>query len=110
MTSLASGAPVWSQGVPVAAHVPRRRVSAASAPLCGPPCPPPPLPLRFTIPVQHPEAKDFIEKCLVVNPDRRPSVKELLKHPWFQGLDLAAMERRELRAPFAPDRENFGMG
>jgi len=28
-------------------------------------------------------AKDFIKKCLTIDPSKRPSVEELRSHPWF---------------------------
>ncbi|PJF33439.1 MAG: hypothetical protein CUN57_02190 [Phototrophicales bacterium] len=31
------------------------------------------------------DSKDFIQKCLVVNPTERPSAKECLAHPWLTG-------------------------
>lgn len=31
------------------------------------------------------EAKDFIAKILVVNPNQRPSAQECLAHPWLAG-------------------------
>lgn len=65
---------------------------------------------RFVIPVAQPDAHDFIRQCLCVNQDRRPGVAELMKHPWFASLDFEALLHRTVRAPFAPDRENFGNG
>ncbi|AAZ10519.1 mitogen-activated protein kinase kinase, putative [Trypanosoma equiperdum] len=36
-------------------------------------------------PVYSEEARDFIKKCLVRDPQERPSAAELLKHPFFEG-------------------------
>lgn len=33
--------------------------------------------------VISPEAKDLIEKMLTYNPEKRPSCREVLSHPWF---------------------------
>jgi calcium-dependent protein kinase len=35
------------------------------------------------------EAKSFIEKCLVVDPEKRIAAKDAIKHPWFKMLALA---------------------
>jgi len=40
-----------------------------------------PSPHWDTIP---PESKDFISKCLVVDPSKRAKATELLEHPWIQ--------------------------
>jgi serine/threonine protein kinase len=32
-------------------------------------------------------AKDFISKCLAIQPSERPSAEDLLRHPWFIALD-----------------------
>jgi hypothetical protein len=45
-----------------------------------------------------------------VNPDRRPTVEQLMEHPWMAGVDFPRMLSRQLPAPFAPNRENFGAG
>lgn len=35
-------------------------------------------------------ARDFVERCLQRNPDARPSCKELLQHPFFEGVTEAS--------------------
>lgn len=39
---------------------------------------PPPYP-----PSLSPHATDFLNKCFAIDPTRRPTVPELMKHPWF---------------------------
>jgi calcium-dependent protein kinase len=45
----------------------------------------------FTTTFQNisPEAKSFIQRCLVVDPAKRMSAKDALKHPWFRMLTFA---------------------
>jgi len=46
--------------------------------------------LKDTIPESaSPEAKDFLAKCLVIDPNQRATVDELLAHPWVlqKGID-----------------------
>lgn len=38
------------------------------------------------LPSEH--SRDFIMKCLKVNPDDRPSAAELLQHPFVKGFGL----------------------
>lgn len=44
------------------------------------------------IPQASSECIDFIEKCLVYNPDDRMSAKQALKHPYFK--DLYEQDKR----------------
>jgi len=30
-----------------------------------------------------PNAKDFIKKCLTIDYEKRPQIKDLLRHPWI---------------------------
>lgn len=39
-------------------------------------------PVRYWTNVSE-TAKDFINRCLIVKPDKRPTAKELLEHPWL---------------------------
>jgi protein kinase X len=67
----------------------------------------------------HPEAKDLIEKLLVVDVAKRlggtrgGGADEVMAHPWFAGIDWEALHKRQLRAPINPgitgegDSHNF---
>lgn len=67
----------------------------------------------------HPEAKDLIEKLLVVDVAKRlggtrgGGAEEVMSHPWFAGIDWDALHKRQLRAPINPgitgegDSHNF---
>jgi serine/threonine protein kinase len=56
----------------------------------------------------HPEAKDLIEKLLVVDVAKRlggtrgGGADEVMAHPWFAGIDWDALHKRQLRAPINP--------
>ncbi len=56
----------------------------------------------------HPEAKDLIEKLLVVDVAKRlggtrgGGAEEVMSHPWFAGIDWDALHKRQLRAPINP--------
>lgn len=56
----------------------------------------------------HPEAKDLIEKLLVVDVAKRlggtrgGGADEVMAHPWFAGIDWDALYKRQLRAPINP--------
>lgn len=43
------------------------------------------------------EGKDFIKKCMCKNPAKRPSVPELMKHPWLKKQARSCMSPRERR-------------
>jgi protein kinase X len=66
----------------------------------------------------HPEARDLIDKLLVVDITKRlgsarGGVEEVMRHPWFSGLDWDALYMRQIRAPINPgvtgegDTHNF---
>ncbi|KAF4676199.1 hypothetical protein FOL47_006590 [Perkinsus chesapeaki] len=38
-----------------------------------------------------PEAQDLIKKLLNPNPELRPSVEEVMQHPWFEGMDVGEL-------------------
>lgn len=51
--------------------------------------------------------QDFITRCLQKDPTRRigsgpRGITELLEHPWFEDLDIDALRRCELTAPWKP--------
>jgi serine/threonine protein kinase len=49
-----------------------------------------------------PEAKDFVQTCLICNPKYRlgsQGIQELLQHPWFASMDWDAMARQEVSSP-----------
>jgi len=51
------------------------------------------------------DAVDIISKLLIKDPTKRLGRErsgEVLEHPWFQGLDLFAMRRRQVPAPWIP--------
>lgn len=53
------------------------------------------------------DVADFISKLLVKDPRLRlgggeEDAKELKRHPFFEGLDWAALARKEIPAPFKP--------
>lgn len=56
----------------------------------------------------HPDAKDLIEKLLVVDVTKRlggtrgGGAVEVMAHPWFAGIDWDALYKRKLRAPINP--------
>ncbi|KAK6455369.1 uncharacterized protein RJT20DRAFT_96859 [Scheffersomyces xylosifermentans] len=60
----------------------------------------PPIPDDIA-PLMSPEAKNFINSCFTINPEERPTAKELLKHPFmrvhssfiFENTELARMIR-----------------
>jgi hypothetical protein len=57
----------------------------------------------FSFPAAHwrkvgPNARDFISRCLTVDPAARPTAAELLTHPWFCSRGWRAVLRPELAA------------
>jgi serine/threonine protein kinase len=47
-----------------------------------------------------PEARDFVQCCLICNPKYRlgrEGINELMTHPWFTGIDWDAMRKQEVR-------------
>ena len=59
------------------------------------------------------ESVDFINKLLLRKPNKRLGYKnginELKKHIWFKDIDWEKLEKKEIEAPFLPDKnsENF---
>ena len=59
------------------------------------------------------ESVDFINKLLLRKPNKRLGYKnginELKKHIWFKDIDWEKLEKKEVEAPFLPDKnsENF---
>eukprot|EP00183_Erythrolobus_madagascarensis_P001298 CAMPEP_0185856412 /NCGR_PEP_ID=MMETSP1354-20130828/28956_1 /TAXON_ID=708628 /ORGANISM="Erythrolobus madagascarensis, Strain CCMP3276" /LENGTH=571 /DNA_ID=CAMNT_0028558657 /DNA_START=109 /DNA_END=1824 /DNA_ORIENTATION=- len=53
-----------------------------------------------------PEARDFVHSALKSNPSRRPSVRELLQHPWIaryaRTITVSAAHETKFRAHIAP--------
>jgi serine/threonine protein kinase len=49
-----------------------------------------------------PEAWDLINKLIVYKPANRLSGVALRSHPWFNGIDWVALQRRSIRAPIIP--------
>lgn len=50
-------------------------------------------------------ARDFINLCLLCNPDYRLGVngiRELVTHPWFKNLNWKALRERKAKAPYIP--------
>ena len=53
-----------------------------------------------------PQAQDLITKLLDRNPETRlQDVKVYMAHPFFKGLNWDALARREIPAPFIPDKD-----
>lgn len=36
-------------------------------------------------------------------------VDEIINHPWFYGLDWEAIKKKEIKAPYVPALENYGL-
>lgn len=56
------------------------------------------------------EMKDFVVKILDKNPKNRLGVngsEDIKNHPWFSGIDFAALQRKEIPAPFRPEVEEL---
>ena len=54
-----------------------------------------------------PEAKDILTKLLEKEPLQRlgslsRGEQDILEHAWFSGLDIGAMRRRQVKAPWVP--------
>jgi len=45
----------------------------------------------------HKECKDFIKRCLVVDPKKRATVQELLKHPWISKAQSTLFSEEEVK-------------
>ncbi len=58
---------------------------------------------RFHMP-RHlsPGCTQLINSLLQPDPHKRPTARELMKHPWFQDVDWHAMERKQVQAPIVP--------
>jgi hypothetical protein len=67
-------------------------------------------PLQFpSKPPLTPDARDCCHKLMAKRPDQRIASLALLKaHPWFQGFNWAACEKRQLRPPFLPTTAGGG--
>ena len=50
--------------------------------------------------------KDFITRCLDINPETRlgskDDVKEILDHPWLKDINPISYLNKEIEAPFKP--------
>jgi serine/threonine kinase 3 len=66
---MATGMPPWGELQPIAAIY---AIGSGETP-------PPQLPLEFSS-----EARDFVNKCLIRNPDERPSAADLLEHDFLK--------------------------
>lgn len=75
-------------------------------------------PLRWPDPVKHgitvsDEAKDLITKLLEKDRKARLGAKndvdEILSHPFFTGLDLKALAKKEITAEFIPTVDQSGL-
>ena len=66
---MSTGQPPWAEYQPIAAIY---RIGSIDTPV-------PELPEKFS-----PEARDFVRKCLIRNPDERPSAAELLQHDFLK--------------------------
>ena len=49
-----------------------------------------------------PTCRDLLDKLLKKDPSMRPSLNEIMEHPWFNGIDWTAMERMELEPVYKP--------
>jgi len=70
-------------------------------------------------PYFHPDAQDLVRRLLVADVTQRlggtrgGGAEEVMAHPWFAGLDWAALQRKQIRAPINPgitgegDSHNF---
>lgn len=68
-------------------------------------------PVRFPDPIKHgipmsDEAKDIILQLLEKDPKKRlgysKGIEEIIKHEWFQDIDIDKLLNKELKAPFIP--------
>ena len=50
------------------------------------------------------EAKDLLQRMLVVDPEKRINAREIKRHPFFRDIDWNHL--RETKAPFIPNPEN----
>ncbi|BGP58686.1 Cytochrome c oxidase subunit 1 [Rhodotorula sphaerocarpa] len=74
---------------------------------------------KFAVPAHiDPVAKDLIRRLLTADLTQRlgnlkNGARDVMNHPWFEGVDWAAVERKEIRAPIVPlttvpgDASNF---
>jgi len=59
-------------------------------------------------PYFHPDAQDLVRRLLVADVTQRlggtrgGGAEEVMAHPWFAGLDWAALQRKQIRAPINP--------
>ena len=54
----------------------------------------------------NPITRDLVKRILVADPEVRLDIKDIMKHKFFEGVDWASVERRELQPPFIP-RSDF---
>ena len=45
--------------------------------------------------------------CLQKKPEMRPSLQEVMEHPFFEGIDWDAMANRKVTPPYKPLLENL---
>lgn len=74
----------------------------------------------FTFPHESlsPEARDLISRCLTYDPKDRPSIEQVLQHPWLTGRPTSSppishsvpIVRKDLREAFNQGAEQMRVG
>jgi serine/threonine protein kinase len=54
-------------------------------------------------------AKSLIDWLLTKDSSKRPDIKSIKKHPFFQTLDWDELYQKKVKAPFLPSVENYGL-
>eukprot|EP01126_Amoeba_proteus_P060199 TRINITY_DN7939_c0_g1_i5.p2 TRINITY_DN7939_c0_g1~~TRINITY_DN7939_c0_g1_i5.p2 ORF type:complete len:151 (+),score=40.01 TRINITY_DN7939_c0_g1_i5:932-1384(+) len=49
-----------------------------------------------------PHALDFVQSLLTREPRKRPTSKQMKKHPWFVNLDWKKLSKKQMTPPFLP--------
>ena len=53
-------------------------------------------------PAVRPAARELMQKLLIANPTKRPTVQSIKKEPIFRALDFEKLERKEVKPPWKP--------
>lgn len=56
--------------------------------------------------------RDLLKGLLARDKDQRlgsNGIDEVINHPWFNGLDWEAIKAKEVKTPYVPPLDNFGI-